>query len=301
MDTSYVVTSYNKSPYLEETLCSIEAERNQTGGEIVIVDDGSTDNSQDILARFKSSNPHVKIITQENKGVVSATNTGYLNSNRNTIRFCDADDVLCIGSSRVLLSALTGSNAGLVYGRHETYETRPENTVVAGDRRPATVLAHPLKRALKKNLFSPSSMIVTRQAADQIFPLPEKFRTSQDYMIGLRACFCCRIAQLEETMSLGPEQDDANRLSSDKARMYGETARFIAEEIQSHLDAWDRAETCFALKRNASRAILWSRRHNHSLENRIRLYLLKSAAGFYSKKSAAQELDWIARQIYSIP
>ena len=300
MNTSYVVTSYNKASFLDQTLSSIEAERAQTGGEIVIVDDGSTDGSQDILAKFKSNNPDTKIIAQENAGVVSATNTGYLHSKCNFIRFCDADDILCRGSSRILLLALTSSNSGLVYGRHETYHAKPGKTAVAAEHCTPKVLADPLKRALKKNLFSPSSTILTRAAASRIFPLPEKFRTSQDYMIGLRACFCCQIAEIEETLSVGPEGGE-DRLSSDKARMYGETALFVSEEVSKNLDTWEPADACYALKRNAGRAVLWSRRHHQGLRKRLRLHYLKHSARLHSKRSAAEALAWIARQIYSIP
>ncbi|MEQ8355471.1 MAG: glycosyltransferase family 2 protein [Kiloniellaceae bacterium] len=299
MGISYVVTAYNKASYLEDTLSSIEAERSESGGEIVIVDDGSSDDSPRILARFAAENPHATVVTQANKGVVGATNTGFFHSKQNVIRFCDADDLLREGSSRVLLDALDGSDSGLVYGRHETYQSDPENSPISTGRRPAKVLANPLRSALQKNLFSPSSMIVTREVAKSIFPLPEKYRTSQDYMIGLRACFSTRMAKLEEALSLGPDHYE-DRLSSDKARMYGETAQFVSEEILGNLDRWNESDARYALKRTAGRAILWSRRTGSRPPYRKKLFVLKYATRLRGKAAAAQALSWIAENIYNV-
>jgi len=72
---SVVLPTYNQSSYLEASLRSILAEKRYPI-EIIVVDDGSTDNTSDVLARF-SEDPHLKIIRQENAGVSAALNTGF--------------------------------------------------------------------------------------------------------------------------------------------------------------------------------------------------------------------------------
>jgi glycosyltransferase involved in cell wall biosynthesis len=88
---SILIPAYNSSQWVEFTLASA---LNQTWGkkEIIIVDDGSSDNTYDIISRYK--NYGVKIIRQENKGGCAARNEAYKNSNGDYIQWLDADDIL---------------------------------------------------------------------------------------------------------------------------------------------------------------------------------------------------------------
>jgi glycosyltransferase involved in cell wall biosynthesis len=299
MKISYVVTSYNKAPFLEDTLSSIAAERQSSGGEIVIVDDGSTDDSRAILARFTASNPDAKIVAQANRGVAAASNVGFRHSEHAAIRFCDADDILCTGSSRVLLEALASTGAGVAFGRHETYRSKPDSLAVDTAALLATLVEDPLRQALTRNLFSPSSTIMARRVAEQILPLPEHFCTSQDYMMAVRACFCAQIARIETVLSVGPETH-GNRLSADLGRMYGETAAFLSEEIRGGSGSWRRGDTSYALKRNAGRALLWSRRNDPRPQETLKLLALKHFARWHDRETAARELAWIAKTVYRV-
>ncbi len=299
MGISYVVTCYNKAAYLEDCLASIATERRASGGEIIIVDDGSTDGSSDILAGFAAAQPDVRILAQANQGVVVATNRGFGAARCAAIRFCDADDLLTPGSSQVLLAALAGSGADIAYGRHDTYRSKPGNRAAPVTYGGATLLERPLRSALRRNLFSPSSTLLTRDICHAIFPLPPGYRTSQDYMIGLRACFCARIARIDAPLSLGPEHGE-NRLSADPGRMYAETARFLAGEIRDHPQNWRDSDAGFALKRNAGRALLWARRNGRPARQQLKLLALKYAAPWRDRHAAARALGWIAAEVYGL-
>ena len=76
---SVIVPVYNVAKYLEECLNSII---NQTykNIEIIIVNDGSTDNSLDIIEIFKNKDNRIKVISQENKGISEARNIGFKNT-----------------------------------------------------------------------------------------------------------------------------------------------------------------------------------------------------------------------------
>ena len=90
---SIVVPVYNVAPYLDEALDSAE---NQTYKdlEIICVNDGSTDNSLEILERHAAKDSRIKIITQENQGLSGARNTGIRAATGKYIYFFDSDDVI---------------------------------------------------------------------------------------------------------------------------------------------------------------------------------------------------------------
>ncbi len=85
---SVVIPTYNFAQYITEAIISI---LNQTykNIEIVVVDDGSTDDTKDVL---KPLSDRIKYIYQENSGPSRARNTGILNSSGGYIAFLDADD-----------------------------------------------------------------------------------------------------------------------------------------------------------------------------------------------------------------
>ena len=89
MKFSVVIPLYNKEHYIEATIQSV---LNQTcqDFEVLVVDDGSKDNSLALARKFESD--RVRIIPQENQGVSVARNTGILNARGEFICFLDADD-----------------------------------------------------------------------------------------------------------------------------------------------------------------------------------------------------------------
>lgn len=88
---SVIVPVYNASKTLEVT---IRALLNQTYNniEIILVDDGSTDNSLEICNSLAGSDSRIKVIPQKNGGVSAARNTGLKYASGEYIGFCDADD-----------------------------------------------------------------------------------------------------------------------------------------------------------------------------------------------------------------
>ena len=90
---SIVITCYNKKPYLETTLESVEK---QTYGnvEVIIVDDGSTDGSLALLEAFSESHDNVRLIAQSNQGVSAARNAGIKAAKGHYVMSLDADDCI---------------------------------------------------------------------------------------------------------------------------------------------------------------------------------------------------------------
>lgn len=87
---SIVVPAYNAAATIAETLRSLLA---QTFGdfELIVVDDGSTDRTAEIVERFED--PRIRLVRQANRGLAGAHNTGIAASRGEFVGFCDADDL----------------------------------------------------------------------------------------------------------------------------------------------------------------------------------------------------------------
>jgi len=91
VNVSIIVPVYNVEKYLEKCLESII---NQTlkNLEIICVNDGSTDNSLQILEDYAKKDQRIKIINKKNRGSGAAKNTGMKNASGEYIGFVDSDD-----------------------------------------------------------------------------------------------------------------------------------------------------------------------------------------------------------------
>lgn len=93
MKISIIIPVYNVEKYLRECLDSV-LNQTLTDIEIICINDGSTDNSLQILEEYAAKDERIKIINQENKGLACARNTGINNATGKYIFFLDSDDYL---------------------------------------------------------------------------------------------------------------------------------------------------------------------------------------------------------------
>lgn len=91
---SVIFPVYNVEKYVEEALDSIVNQTIFEDIEVVIVDDGSTDNSRFIITKYELDHDNIKIVRKENGGLSSARNCGIDNASGEYIHFFDSDDIL---------------------------------------------------------------------------------------------------------------------------------------------------------------------------------------------------------------
>lgn len=96
---SIVVPLYNTEEYISQCLNSVSC---LSDCEILVVDDGSTDNGPNIARSLASNNSHIRVISQENQGLSGARNTGIEHAKGEYIWFLDADDELTTHASDVI-------------------------------------------------------------------------------------------------------------------------------------------------------------------------------------------------------
>lgn len=108
---SVVVPVHNVAPYLETCLESL-VQQSVASLEVVMVDDGSTDESPEIAARFAARDGRFRLLRQENRGQGPARNTGLDQVEGEFVAFVDGDDAVPRRAYEALLAALerTGSD-----------------------------------------------------------------------------------------------------------------------------------------------------------------------------------------------
>ena len=109
---SVIVPVYNVEEYLEECLNSILVQT-YTNLEILIVNDGSTDNSLEILQEFSQRDSRITIFTKENGGLSSARNLAIDEAKGEYFTFIDSDDYIEENYIEYLMKSLIDNEADI--------------------------------------------------------------------------------------------------------------------------------------------------------------------------------------------
>lgn len=94
---SVIIPVYNDENYIERCLDSVVFNTDKILYEVICVDDGSTDNTYEILENYKKSHPNVQVFHREHVGLSSARNFGISKSIGEYVLFVDSDDYLELG------------------------------------------------------------------------------------------------------------------------------------------------------------------------------------------------------------
>jgi glycosyltransferase involved in cell wall biosynthesis len=192
---SVIIPCYNGARFLEEALRSALAQ-SYPEVEIIVVDDGSTDNSPEIAQRFP-----VRYIRQENRGLTETRNRGVRESRGSYIVFLDADDRLkpeAIEAGVRLLERRP--ECAMAVGDHTFISA--DGTHLAGSRKDC-LPAHHYEALLKSNFIEMiSSVLFRRRVYDEVGGFDTKLRVAEDYELYLRIArsypICCHPAVVAE-------------------------------------------------------------------------------------------------------
>lgn len=89
---SVIIPAYNAAPYIRETVGSVLAQT-YSNFELIIVNDGSKDNTLEVLRQIETEDERITVLTKDNSGVCDTRNLGYEKSKGEFHTFLDADDV----------------------------------------------------------------------------------------------------------------------------------------------------------------------------------------------------------------
>lgn len=119
---SVVVAAHNAESFIAETITSL-LEQDMKDWEAVIVDDGSTDGTKDVISGFTDS--RIILVEQENKGRCEARNNGLGRASAEAVVFLDHDDRLCSDALGRFLKALNMSeDIVMAYGEARIFDEK---------------------------------------------------------------------------------------------------------------------------------------------------------------------------------
>ena len=119
---SVIIPAYNVQPYLREALDSV-IHQTYEDLEIIIIDDGSTDESGKICDEYAERDPRIKVFHQENKGLSNARNTGLDWMTGEVVAFLDPDDAYEFTFIEELKTAMDRERADLAVCKYTVHYT----------------------------------------------------------------------------------------------------------------------------------------------------------------------------------
>lgn len=192
---SVVTATYNMGQYLRGAIDSVLTQ-DWPAVEVILVDDGSTDNTAQALEAY-ADEPRVTVIRQVNAGQTKAKNAGLRAARGEFVGFCDADNVWLPGKLRRQVSVLQANpSAGVVYG---------DVTLIgpAGESLPTPRVTRwggrITGRLLADNFVTFNTTLAPRRVLEEFGGFDESLRMAIDYDLWLRVSTKYEFLYLPET------------------------------------------------------------------------------------------------------
>jgi glycosyltransferase involved in cell wall biosynthesis len=193
---SVVIPAYNASATIDETLRSVRSQSHEQL-EIIVVDDGSSDNTVLVAQQHAAQDYRIRIIRQDNAGVAAARNRGWQSARADFIAFIDADDLWEPTNVERQLRALMlgGEKTGLAYSWFTVIDAESRALVRAS---PCFHTGDVLDELLAGNFIGNGSSVMVRREA----LLAAKGFDSRLRAAGAQGCedllFYCRVAEIHD-------------------------------------------------------------------------------------------------------
>lgn len=179
---SVVIATYNMGQYLEQAINSILQQR-WNNLEVIVVDDGSTDNTPELMQKY-AQELRVRYIRNPNQGQPKAKNCGIKQARGEYIAFCDADDLWEPFKLSVQMPLFENPAVGVVYSEvsnidehNNRYSREPNETRYIGK------VTNPL---LIENFVPFGTAIIRRACVEKNGMFDEEFRMGIDWDLWLR-------------------------------------------------------------------------------------------------------------------
>ena len=199
---SVVIPAYNAEQFLDETLESVLSQTYENW-ECIIVNDGSTDNTESVAKKWCEKDSRFRLTIKENGGLSSARNWGIKESKAEYIAFLDADDVLTPDSLEVRINVLIEQNVDLVATKLQHFTDKLPKVSKNNARQDVLYYAKEgLTQLMAFNKVTPSTVLCKKSVMDEVggFTWHKK---AEDLHCWLKVLFAgYKIYRIDETLLL---------------------------------------------------------------------------------------------------
>ena len=207
---SVLMSSYNYANYIGTTIESVlgQTYRNL---ELVICDDGSTDDSVEVVHRYERADARVRLISQKNAGQAAALNAAFNRSSGDIVCTLDCDDWFAPSKVEKVVAAFHSHpdcGAALHYMQLiDSRGARKAGIVVTAE----GYIGSRFLALSVDNPYPPTSGIsLRREVAQRVFPVPEVLRTWPDYQMAAAASLLTRSCVIREELGGWRMHDSAS-------------------------------------------------------------------------------------------
>jgi len=200
---SVLIDTYNHERFIEQAIVSaLEQDFPATDREIIVVDDGSTDRTPEIVKKFE---PRVRLLRKENGGQASAFNAGIPECKGEIVAFLDGDDWWAPGKLQAVAGALAGNTSiGLIgHGITEVFPDGSQHVQLLKDVPRLRIDSETGARAfrLRKSFLGTSRMTMRAAVLRQIGRVPEALTIEADEYLFTLTGFLSDVLILGESLT----------------------------------------------------------------------------------------------------
>ncbi len=182
---SVVIPTYNRCSVLTRAITSV-AKQSYSADEVIVIDDGSTDDTRDVITQLKSTFSNLKIvyIKTPNRGVSAARNTGISASKNSWISFLDSDDEWLPKKLKLQVDALNSDcNLRIIHGNELWIKDGKHlNQKLIHKKSGGDIFLESTERCL----ISPSAVLIEKKLLEEMNGFDEKFEVCEDYFLWLK-------------------------------------------------------------------------------------------------------------------
>ena len=202
---SVLIANYNYGHFIDRALDSLLAQ-SYRHFEGLVCDDGSTDDSREVVARYAGRDARIRLLEKENGGVASALNMAYRACRGDVVCLLDADDFFASAKLERLVACFR-EQAGVGLALHamqvvdsQEREVRRLPSYGGGEEGWIAETVH--ARGGRWRTMPASALAFRRTVAERLFPIPEStFRSEADGFLGMLAVLLTPVAFLPETLA----------------------------------------------------------------------------------------------------
>lgn len=204
---SVVMPVYNSAKYVFESITSV-LNQSYKNIELIIINDGSTDDSDYIIKKFRTE-PKIKYIYQDNKGPSATRNCGILSSKGNYIAFLDSDDVWLEDKLERQLQKIKQDGADIIYS--DRFNIDIDGNIISR-KKPLFYSGNIIEALYIDNFICLSSSLLRKDVFKKVGLFNESLHMSEDYEFWLRAALQCTFCFVDEALvkyRIHPNQSSA--------------------------------------------------------------------------------------------